>query len=44
MQLKDNVCSPGGTTIEAVLELERNGFKSDIQAAIEKCVEKAENM
>lgn len=44
MQLKDNVCSPGGTTIEAVLELERNGFKSDIQAAIEKCIEKAENM
>lgn len=44
MQLKDNVCSPGGTTIEAVLELERNGFKADIQSAIQKCFEKAENM
>ena len=43
-KLKDNVCSPGGTTIEGVLELERCGFKAGIQAAIEACVEKAENM
>ena len=44
MQLKDNVCSPGGTTIEAVLELERLGFKSSVQSAIKKCVDKADNM
>lgn len=44
MQLKDNVCSPAGTTIEAVLELERRGFKADIQSAIKVCVEKANNL
>lgn len=44
MKLKDNVCSPAGTTIEAVMELEKNGFRADIQKAIEKCVEKADNM
>lgn len=44
MELKDNVCSPAGTTIEAVLELERNGFRSDIQSAIKVCTEKADSM
>lgn len=44
MQLRDDVCSPGGTTIEAVLELERNGFCGCVSKAIDKCVEKAENM
>lgn len=43
-KLKDNVCSPGGATIEGVLELEKNGFKSDIQSAIKACVEKAEKL
>ncbi len=42
--LKDNVCSPAGTTIAAVCELERSGFKSSLQQAIDACVEKADNM
>ena len=44
MKLKDNVCSPGGTTIEAVLTLEKGGFKSCVQKAIDNCIEKADNM
>ncbi len=43
-QLKDNVCSPGGTTIAAVCELEKNKFRSVIQSAISACVEKAEEI
>ena len=43
-ELCDRVCSPGGTTIEAVCELERLGFKSTIQQAIDVCVNKAEEM
>jgi len=42
--LKDAVCSPGGTTIAAVLELEQSGFSSAIANAIDACVEKAEEM
>lgn len=42
--LKDAVCSPGGTTIEAVLELEQSGFSSAIANAIDACVKKAEEM
>lgn len=44
MKLKDNVCSPGGTTIEAVATLEECGFKSTIQRAIDSCINKANNM
>lgn len=43
-KLKDNVCSPGGTTIEAVIELEKQGFRNSIIAAMEKCEEKSRNM
>ena len=39
-QLKDQVCSPGGTTIAAVCELERTGFRTSLQAAIDACVKK----
>ena len=43
-ELKDMVCSPGGTTIEAVAELEKTGFKSSIIEAIKKCVEKSKKL
>lgn len=42
--LKDEVCSPGGTTIEAVIDLEKNGFRSTVISAIEKCAEKSKSM
>lgn len=43
-ELKDNVCSPGGTTIAAVCDLEENGFRGIVQSAVCACVEKAEEM
>lgn len=43
-KLKDNVCSPGGTTIEAVIELEKQGFKRAVISAMEKCEEKSKSM
>lgn len=43
-QLKDNVCSPGGTTIAAVCELERTGFRSSVQSAIDACVKRNQEM
>lgn len=42
--LKDMVCSPGGTTIEAVRTLEKNGFRSAIIEAMDACVVKAQKM
>ena len=43
-ELKDMVCSPGGTTIEAVAELEKSGFRSSVIKAMEACSEKYNNM
>ena len=43
-RLKDMVCSPAGTTIEAVVELEDKGFRGAIISAVEKCTEKAIEM
>ncbi len=43
-ELKDMVCSPKGTTIEAVKRLEECGFRSAIMAAMQACTEKADNM
>lgn len=42
--LKDMVCSPGGTTIDAVKELEKCGFRNSIIQAMEVCKNKAKNM
>ncbi len=42
--LKDMVCSPNGTTIEAVAELEKRGFRASVIEAIKKCNDKANKM
>lgn len=43
-ELKDMVCSPAGTTIEAVKVLEETGFRGSIMQAMEVCAEKSRNM
>lgn len=43
-ELKDSVCSPAGTTIEAVAELEKLGFRNSVIQAMDKCAEKSKNM
>jgi pyrroline-5-carboxylate reductase len=43
-ELKDMVCSPGGTTIEAVKILEEKGFRAAVIDAIEACVNKCRNV
>ena len=43
-ELKDAVCSPGGTTIEAVAELEKNGFRDCVISAQRACVQKSKDM
>lgn len=42
--LKDMVCSPGGTTIEAVRVLEEKGMRSAVMEASKACVRKAKEM
>ena len=42
--LKDMVCSPAGTTIEAVRVLEEKGLRSAVIEAQKACVDKARNM
>ncbi len=39
-ELKDAVCSPGGTTIEGVHALEQGCFRAIVMDAIERCTEK----
>ena len=43
-ELKDMVCSPGGTTIEAVKVLEEEKFRGTVIKAVEACVEKSREM
>lgn len=43
-ELKDAVCSPGGTTIAGVEALEDAGFRSDIMKGIKAAIEKAKSM
>ena len=43
-ELKDMVCSPAGTTIEAVKVLENDGFRSSIINAIDACIKKSKSM
>lgn len=42
--LKDAVCSPGGTTIEAVAELEKSGFRNAVLCAMKACTDKLKKM
>lgn len=43
-ELKDMVCSPGGTTIEAVAVLEEKGFRTAVIEAMRACGEKSGKM
>ncbi|ART75540.1 pyrroline-5-carboxylate reductase [Sutcliffiella horikoshii] len=43
-ELKDNVCTPGGATIEAVTTLEKHGFRSAVVSAMEACTEKSKRL
>ena len=43
-ELKDMVCSPAGTTIEAVRVLEEKGFRSSVIEAMKTCEEISKNM
>lgn len=40
-ELKDQVCSPAGTTIEAVAALEKNGFRFAVLDAMNECTKRA---
>lgn len=42
--LKDQVCSPGGATIEAVATLEAAGFRSALIQAVADCTDKAREL
>ena len=43
-ELKDMVCSPGGTTIEGLEALEKGGFRGTVMDAIDACIEKSKKL
>lgn len=43
-ELKDMVCSPGGTTIEGVRTLEERGFRGAVMDAVKATVDKAQKL
>ena len=43
-ELKDMVCSPAGTTIEAVKVLEKEGFRAAIEDAMRTCTDKSRSL
>lgn len=40
IELADRVCSPGGTTIEGLLSLKKDGFEGIITSSAENIIEK----
>ena len=42
--LKDMVCSPGGTTIQGVKALEEGAFRASVMSAVDACVQKAKQL
>lgn len=43
-ELKDDVCTPGGATIEAVATLEQEKFRSAILTAMDQCTKKSKQL
>ena len=43
-ELKDMVCSPAGTTIEAVRVLEETGFRGSVMKSMKACADRSKNM
>ena len=43
-ELKDEVCSPGGTTIEGIYALENGGFRGTVMRAVMSAYEKAKRL
>lgn len=43
-ELKDMVCSPAGTTIQAVRVLEEHGMRAAVMDAMKTCLDKSRNM
>jgi len=44
IQLRDEVCSPGGTTICGVHQLEKNAVASGIMDAVEAAVKRTQEL
>jgi pyrroline-5-carboxylate reductase len=42
-KLKDQVCTPGGTTIEAIKTLEELGFRNTLISAMDACINKSKS-
>jgi pyrroline-5-carboxylate reductase len=43
-QIRDNVTTPGGTTIEAIYEIEGSGIRQALIRAIEAATKKSETI